>query len=88
MRKQINYLKNLKIVYCKIIYTSKQGIWPINKQELITKHLKQFMKFTDSISINSNSSSAKDSTLYNIKKTMYRKCSDGTRIGAGPAFPT
>jgi len=29
--------------------TSKQGIWPINKQELITKHLKQFMKFTNSI---------------------------------------
>ena len=29
--------------------TSKQGIWPINKQELITKHLKQFMKFTNSV---------------------------------------
>jgi len=29
--------------------TSKQGIWPINKQELITKHFKQFMKFTNSI---------------------------------------
>ena len=29
--------------------TSKQGIWPINKQELITRHLKQFMKFTNSI---------------------------------------
>ena len=29
--------------------TSKQGIWPINKQELITKHRKQFMKFTNSI---------------------------------------
>ena len=28
--------------------TSKQGIWPINKQELITKHLKKFMKFTNS----------------------------------------
>ena len=43
---------------------------------------------TQLISINCNSSSAKDSTLYNLKKTMYRKCSDGTRIGAGPAFPT
>jgi hypothetical protein len=31
--------------------TSKQGIWPINKQELITKHLKQFMKFTNIINI-------------------------------------
>ena len=29
--------------------TSKQGIWPINKQELITKHLKQFMNFTNLI---------------------------------------
>ena len=29
--------------------TSKQGIWPIKKQELITKHLKQFIKFTNSI---------------------------------------
>jgi len=37
---------------------------------------------------NSNSSSAEDSTLYTLKKTMYRKCSDGTRIVAGPAFPT
>ena len=69
--------------------TSKKGIWPINKQELITKHLKQIMKFTNSlISVNCNSSSAKDSTLYNLKKTMYRKCSDGTLVGAGPAFPT
>jgi hypothetical protein len=32
--------------------TSKQGIWPINKQELITKHLKQLMKFTKSIDFN------------------------------------
>ena len=29
--------------------TSKQGMWPINKQELITKHLKPFMKFTNAI---------------------------------------
>jgi ribonuclease HI len=29
--------------------TFKKGIWPINKQDLINKHLKQFMKFTHSI---------------------------------------
>jgi hypothetical protein len=29
--------------------TSKQGTWPTNKQDLINKHLKQFMKFTNSI---------------------------------------
>ena len=29
--------------------TSKQGSWPKNKQELISKHLKQFTKFTNSI---------------------------------------
>jgi hypothetical protein len=29
--------------------TSKQGIWPTNKQDLINKHLKQFMSFTNSI---------------------------------------
>jgi hypothetical protein len=29
--------------------TSKKGIWPINKQELIAKHLKPFLKFTNSI---------------------------------------
>jgi hypothetical protein len=27
----------------------KKLIWPINKQELIAKHLKQFLKFTNSI---------------------------------------
>jgi hypothetical protein len=27
----------------------KKGIWPINKQELIAKHLKQFLKFANSI---------------------------------------
>ena len=29
--------------------TSKQGSWPKNKQELSSKHLKQFTKFTNSI---------------------------------------
>ena len=29
--------------------TFQHGIWPISKQELITKHLKSFMKFTNSI---------------------------------------
>jgi len=29
--------------------TLKHGIWPINKHDLITKHLKSFMKFTNSI---------------------------------------
>ena len=29
--------------------TSKQGSWPTNKQELISKHLKKFTKFTNSI---------------------------------------
>jgi hypothetical protein len=29
--------------------TSKKGIWPISKQELIDKHLKQFLKFANSI---------------------------------------
>ena len=29
--------------------TTKQGIWPTDKQELINKHLKQFMKFTKSV---------------------------------------
>jgi len=27
----------------------KHGIWPISKHDLITKHLKSFMKFTNSI---------------------------------------
>jgi hypothetical protein len=29
--------------------TQKVGIWPISKHELITKHLKSFLKFTNSI---------------------------------------
>jgi len=29
--------------------TFQHGIWPISKHELITKHLKSFMKFTNSI---------------------------------------
>jgi hypothetical protein len=29
-------------------YTLKHGIWPISKHDLITKHLKSFMKFTNS----------------------------------------
>jgi len=29
--------------------TQKVGIWPISKHELITKHLKAFLKFTNSI---------------------------------------
>jgi len=29
--------------------TLKHGIWPISKHDLITKHLKAFMKFTNSI---------------------------------------
>jgi hypothetical protein len=29
--------------------TSEKGIWPIGKQELIAKHLKQFLKFVKSI---------------------------------------
>jgi hypothetical protein len=29
--------------------TSKKGIWPISKQELIAIHLKQFLKFANSI---------------------------------------
>jgi hypothetical protein len=29
--------------------TLRHGIWPISKHDLITKHLKSFMKFTNSI---------------------------------------
>jgi hypothetical protein len=29
--------------------TQNAGIWPISKHELITKHLKSFLKFTNSI---------------------------------------
>ena len=32
--------------------TSKQGTWPTTKQDLINKHLKQFMKFTNSTDFN------------------------------------
>jgi len=46
------------LYYCTLLHqqreklvkdTLKHGIWPINKHDLITKHLKAFMKFTNSI---------------------------------------
>ena len=44
---QCNLLKNQREILKKD--TQKVGIWPISKHELITKHLKAFLKFTNSI---------------------------------------